>query len=65
MELIYLWLVLDPLDYDSNPTDPNLIVIGPGATMSDIGPGATLSCPSSLMSSEIPSVSGLSNKDTY
>ena len=65
MELIYLWSVLDSLDYDSNPTDPNLIVIGPGATTSDIGPGATLSCPSSLMSSEIPSVSGLSIKDTF
>ena len=47
------------MDCDSNPCliDPG--VIGPGATLfdyCDLGPGATFSCPSSLMSSNIPSV---------
>ena len=57
----------DSMDCDANPylIDPG--VIGPGATFfyhSDIGPGATLSWSSSLMSSENPSINGISHDET-
>ena len=57
----------DSMDCDANLylIDPG--VIGPGATFfyhSDIGPGATLSWSSSLMSSENPSINGISHDET-
>ena len=60
-----IWSVArnDSMDYDQSPNLIDVGVIGPGATLSDIDPGVTLSS-SSLMSSEIPSVSSLSHNET-
>jgi hypothetical protein len=55
----------DLMDCDSNPSLVDLGFIGSDATVSDIGPGATFSHSSSLISSENPSVSGLSENETH
>jgi hypothetical protein len=64
---LILWSIArnDLMDCDTNPSLVDLGFIGPGATVSDIGPGATFSCSSPLISSENPSVSGLSENESH